>query len=460
MSDPDQQPPPHNREAEEGLVACALLDPDVLTQCVEMRLEPDDFFDMPCRILWEGIVALYWAGDPIEEIGLMERLRRDGGDEAVGGIEGLMRIQNRVETAVHWPYFAKLVREKSMLRSLIRTARQTIEQCAEQGDITEILGELERRAREMSEHAQQRSSVVTAAELAEQCEQDIRAALDPSEDDVPQHVVPTPLADLNAILPRGGFLPGELIVLAARPSLGKTSLAMNIAEVAATDYGHDTLVFSLEMTPDSLMFRAACSRSRVNSKDVHDRLVSGGDQRRLATAVREIGAAPLYVDGMASHTPATLRATATNVANRISRKGRSLRLIVVDYLQLIQGTDPKANRNEQIEEISRMLKLLARELKLPVVMLSQLNREPERQNREPQLSDLKSGGSIEQDADVALFLHRMRDGGGTDSPDAPDTDEIETIKLIHAKVRNGPVGFIKTTFRRRITRFENYATRS
>ena len=254
-----------------------------------------------------------------------------------------------------------------------------------------------------------------------------------------------------------GFHPGEMIVLAARPSVGKTSLAMNFAEHAIIPDGGrksaGVLVFSLEMTAAQLAMRLICSRARVDMKRIRDRVISKKDSTEIAATVKELKDAPLWIDDASNSTILDLRAK----ARRLHTKS-PLGLVIVDYLQLIRGTDNRVQREQQIADISRGIKGMAKELGVPVVVLSQLNRESEKENRDPRISDLRESGSIEQDADVVLLLHRPKktddeeDGLGENRLPG----DVEHIKLIIAKQRNGPIGDVDLTFVRRYTRYENY----
>jgi replicative DNA helicase len=253
-----------------------------------------------------------------------------------------------------------------------------------------------------------------------------------------------------------GFHPGQMIVLAARPSVGKTSLAMNFAEHAMLPDGgrksSGVLVFSLEMTAAQLAMRLICSRARVDMKRIRDRVISKQDSADIATTVKELKQSPLWIDDASSSSILDIRAK----ARRLHTKS-PLGLVVVDYLQLIRGTDNRIQREQQIADISRGMKGMAKELNVPVVVLSQLNRESEKENRDPRLSDLRESGSIEQDADVVLLLHRPKKSDDDETVEGGGLyNEHEHIKLIIAKQRNGPVGEIDLTFVRRYTRYENF----
>jgi replicative DNA helicase len=253
-----------------------------------------------------------------------------------------------------------------------------------------------------------------------------------------------------------GFHPGQMIVLAARPSVGKTSFAMNFAEHAILPDGGrpatGVLVFSLEMTASQLAMRLICCRARADMRKIRDRIASKKDMQEIANTVKELKGQPLWIDDSATSTILDIRAK----ARRIDAKHR-LGLIVIDYLQLIKGTDSRAPREQQIADISRGVKGMAKELNVPVVVLSQLNRESEKENRDPRLSDLRESGSIEQDADVVMLLHRPKKSDDDEAVDDGGAyNEHEHIKLIIAKQRNGPVGEIDLTFVRRHTRYENF----
>ena len=315
-----------------------------------------------------------------------------------------------------------------------------------------IGSELEMGAREITEGLVCSSTVETAAVIVERCRTDLQRRL--NNPDEAKARITTPLTELNAVLPRKGFLPGQMIVIAARPSVGKTSLAMNFADHSAVTDGVPVLVFSLEMTPDELVMRQSCSRARIDSKDVDDGFLTPAQQKQLAESLSEIESSNLHVDNDTSITPLKLIAKSRAVANQLKRKGESLGMIVVDYLQLMKGDNPRLSREQQIADMSRNMKLLAGELKVPVVVLSQLNRGSEKDNREPRISDLRESGSIEQDADIVLLLHRPDQSQYSDGA-VPDP-AIEVIKIIHGKIRNGPIGEKLSTFHKTYTRFVDY----
>ena len=444
---------PHNIEAEEGLLAACLIDGgrEILTECIEAKISPDYFFKTAHQEIYRALLALYQTGDPIDEILLLDYLRKQGLEDDVGGIAAIYAIQNRIETPAHARYFSRIVHEKYLLRRLIRTSRETIEACYEQQD--DIASFIEKIEQDIFEISRDRvtESATTISDALDTAVKNIQGLLSGTHDTTG---VLSGFRDLDGMT--YGFHPGQMIVLAARPSVGKTSLAMNFAEhVALPDGGKPSagvLVFSLEMTSEDLAMRLICSRSRVDMKRIRDRVVSKRDMEDITTATKELKQAPLWIDDNSSSTIMDIRAK----ARRLHTKS-PLGLVVVDYLQLIRGMDQRMPREQQIAEISRGMKGMSKELELPVVVLSQLNRESERENRDPRLSDLRESGSIEQDADVVMLLNRPKkrdDDEGVQEGAMPG--DSEHIKLIIAKQRNGPVGEIDLTFLRRFTRYENF----
>ena len=445
--------PPHNMEAEEGLLAACLLDGglEVITTCIEMHIQPDCFFKEAHALIYETLLDLYELGDPIDEIVLFDTLQRKGVDEDVGGLAQIYHIQGRIETSAHAKYYAKIVHEKYLLRRLIRTSREATEACyQQQEDISVFIDRIESEIHTISSGRVTKMATPIKESLKDAVA-DIHALLNNKQE---ASGVLSGFRDLDGMT--YGFHPGQMIVLAARPSVGKTSLAMNFAEHAIVpDGGREAtgvLVFSLEMTAAQLAMRLICSRARVDMKRIRDRVASSEDQRQITQTVKELERTPLWIDDAADSTILDIRAK----ARRIDAKSR-LGLIVIDYLQLIRGTDSRAPREQQIADISRGVKGLAKELDLPVVVLSQLNRESEKDNREPRLSDLRESGSIEQDADVVFLLSRAKKRDDDESVNESGLPgDVEHIKLIIAKQRNGPVGDIDLSFVRRYTRYENF----
>ena len=437
---------PHSIEAEEYLLSCCLLDgSDSIAKCLERKLPGEAFFVAANRIIYEKLVELYQSNPPVAIEVLAEELKANGQLEAIGGVSYLMQVSARIPTTAQVDYFLEKVRELHLLRQLIKVSTSAVEQCFDyQGGLEEFIDKIEQDifavtqnrvsdgAKQMKEPTRQAMEVITKMMMK-------KGELTG---------VTSGFKDLDAMT--YGFQKGEMIVLAARPSMGKTSLALNMAETASMPRRGDgvvTLFFSLEMSASQLALRMLCSRSRVNMKLLRDGLLSrnGDEQGRLMEAADEFTKSKIFIDDSSHLTIMELRAKARRLAAR-----HGLGFIVVDYLQLLSPTDPKTPREQQVAEISRGLKALAKELEVPVMVLSQLNRAAEKENRSPKLSDLRESGSIEQDADVVLMLARPRDA------DEKFQVAADSAELIVAKQRNGPVGDLKLTFLRDITRFENY----
>lgn len=438
--------PPHSAEAEEYLLSCCFLDgSDIVARCLEGKLKPDAFYFPANRVIFEKLVELYNKGLAIDLAVLSEELKTARQLDEIGGYAYLTQISGRIPTTAQATYFIEKVRELFLLRELIKVATGAVESCyGYEGGLEEFVDKVEQDifkvtqdrvsdgARQMKGPTNEAMAVITKMMMK-------KGELTG---------VSSGFKDLDAFT--YGFQRQEMIVLAARPSMGKTSLALNFAEAAAMPRRGEaaaTLIFSLEMGASQLALRMLCARAKVNMKLLRDGLLSrnGQEQQNLLAAADEFSKAPLFIDDSSHLTIMELRAKARRLQARTP-----LGLIVVDYLQLLAPTDPKVPREQQVAEISRGLKALAKELNVPVIVLSQLNRSAEKENRTPKLSDLRESGSIEQDADVVLMLARPKDA------DEKFQVAADSAELIVAKQRNGPVGELKLTFLRDITRFENY----
>jgi replicative DNA helicase len=445
---------PHNTEAEEVLLASCLLEgEEILTQCVELKIEPDAFYRPAHKLIFKSLQNLHQKGNVIHEIALSEALKKEGELENIGGMVAINNLSDRIETTAHFKYFAEIVKEKATLRKLIRTATTIVENAyTGSEDIETFLNTAEQEFFKISQDRVTESAthikepIERAAELVQKLIRREHTGMG----------VSSGFKDLDDMT--FGFHPGQMIVLAARPSVGKTSLAMNFAEAAALPSPgkgdpFNTLVFSLEMTEDDIAMRLLCCRARVNMKRLRDGFASNEEQTSLAESAQEIKNSPLWLDDTSGIKITELRAKARRVHSKAQ-----LGLIVIDYLQLISGSDPRAPREQQISDISRNIKGMAKELDVPVVVLSQLNRESEKEKRDPRLSDLRESGAIEQDADVVFILHRSKKNSEDEdsgSIEGVGSGDIENLKLIIAKQRNGPVGDIDLVFNRSYTRFEN-----
>jgi replicative DNA helicase len=439
---------PHSLEAEEYLLSCCFLDgPDVLSRCLEARIRPESFYDPKHGIIFERLIDLYNRQAPIDISVVAEELKTIRQLDAIGGYAFLTQISSRIPTTAQATYFIERVREQSLLREIIRSATGAVEDCYNfSGGIDEFVDQVEQKIFTVTQNR--------VSESAKQMREPTREAMNVITKMMMKKGeltgVPSGFKDLDALM--WGFQRQEMIILAARPSMGKTSLALNFAEAAAMPRRDGsppaaTLIFSLEMSASQLALRMLCSRARVNMKLLRDGLLSknGDEQNRLVQTADEFSKAPIFIDDSSALSIMQLRAKARRIHSRTP-----LGLIVVDYLQLLSPVDARVPREQQVAEASRGLKSLAKELDLPVLVLSQLNRSSEKENRVPKLADLRESGSIEQDADVVLMLARPRDA------DEKFQVAADSAELIVAKQRNGPVGELRLTFLRDITRFENF----
>jgi replicative DNA helicase len=445
-SAPDRSPP-HSAEAEEHVIACCLLDgSDTIARCLEARLAAESFYFPANRLLFEIIIELYQKGTPVTLEVLAEELKTRRQIDAVGGFAYLMQVTGKIPTTAHAGYFIDKVREKHLLRELIKAATGAVENCYSfTGGLEEFVDKVEQDLFKVTQ-----DRVSDSAKEIKDAIKDANAVIAKMLIKKGELTgVSSGFKDLDAMT--FGFQKQEMIIVAARPSMGKTSFALNIAESAAMPKpGRDpvpVLIFSLEMSAAQLALRMLTSRSRVNLKLLRDGLIGRDSQQidDLGRAAEEFKRASVFIDDSSNLTIMEMRAKARRIYAR-----KKLGLIVVDYLQLVSGSDPRAPREQQVAEVSRGLKAMAKELDLPVIVLSQLNRASEKENRTPRLSDLRESGSIEQDADVVLMLSRPKDA------DEKFQVAANAADLIVAKQRNGPVGDLKLTFLQEITRFENF----
>jgi replicative DNA helicase len=443
---------PHSLEAEEYLLSCCLIDgTDTVARCLEGKITAHCFYAPANQVIFDRLTDMFTRGVAIEPGVLAEELKTNRQLDEIGGYAYLTQISGRIPTVAQASYFIEKVRELHLLRELIKVASNAIEACfTHAGPLETFIDTVEKdifavtqdrisdAARQMSGPTREAMSLIT--QMAER-----KGGLTG---------LSSGLSDLDKFT--YGFQQQEMIILAARPSMGKTSLALNFAEAAALPHGGKkgagVLIFSLEMGSSQLALRLLCSRARVDTKKLRDGLYRpGGDEfSALQQTADELSKAPLFIDDSSQLTIMELRAKARRLAVRLAATGTPLGFIMVDYLQLLSPTDSRVSREQQVAEASRGLKSLAKELKVPVLVLSQLNRAAEKEDRVPRLSDLRESGSIEQDADVVLMLSRPKDADKNYQVAAPEAD------LIVAKQRNGPVGEIKLRFVSNITRFENY----
>jgi len=441
--------PPHSIEAEQGVLGSIFLSPnDCMGETIEkLKTGSETFYDLRHRTIYETLVEMYDGKEPIDSITVQQRLRDRQQLDAIGGIAYLSSLPDSVPSAANLGFYLNVVREKYILRRMIQACSGVVSRVYEhEGEVDALLDEVERDILRISEERTENTSS-TIKDL-------VRTAISTIEDYHQRQGMLTGIGtgflDLDKMT--SGFHEGEMIVIAARPSMGKTSLAMNIAEAVAIDQKLPVGVFSLEMTAESLVLRMLCSRSRVNLRNIRDGFLAERDFPKLTGAAGKLANAPLFIDDSPGLSILQLRAKARRMAQQYG-----IKLFVIDYLQLLHSTARRAeNRQQEIADISNGVKALAKELKVPVVVLSQLNRELEKdKNRKPRLSDLRESGAIEQDADLVALLYKP--GGGEDDDGAPQEQDAVPVNLLIAKQRNGPTGDVHLTFLKSYTRFESAA---
>ena len=433
-----ERPLPHNLDAERSILGAILLDNHALNPAVE-KLKTDDFFLDPHRRIFERMIALAEAQQAIDLVTLTEDLHRSGGLEAAGGAAYLAQLVDGVPRISNIEHYARIVKEKSMLRNLAHTALAIQERAlAAEEDADAILDNAESSIFELADD-RIRAGLIGVKDLVRENWTRIEKVFMGGRQI-------TGLATGYPELDRetAGLQPSELIILAARPSMGKTALALNIAENVAVHNRQTVAVFSLEMSKESLLLRLLASHAKVDAHKFRTGFVKHDDWKKVSESLNELADAPLWIDDSASASVLEMAAKARRLA-----RDKNLALVIVDYLQLVTARGRFGNRNEEVSSISRALKAMAKELKVPVLVLSQLTRGPEKDKRDPQLADLRESGAIEQDADVVLFINRP----DFFNKEAPEEERNKT-KLIIGKQRNGPTGVLHFVFNNRFTRFE------
>ncbi|HXK30049.1 MAG TPA: replicative DNA helicase [Candidatus Binatia bacterium] len=436
--------PPQNLEAESSVLGGILLENEAVNQVLEL-LRPEDFYRESHRKVFRAIVELSDRSEPVDLITLSDFLKNRGELEAVGGTAYLASLADFVPTAANITHYARIVREKSILRSLISTATEIATRgYEEQGNVEEFLDSAEKVIFDISEK-KIKASFVAVGDMIKDTLKTVEKLYERKE---MVTGVPTGYNDLDKLT--AGLQPAELIIVAGRPGMGKTAFALNIAANAAFT-GAGVAVFSLEMAKEQLVLRMLCSEARVDSSKVRSGYLGERDFPQLAKAAGRLHEAPIYIDDTPAISVLELRAKARRLVRDRSKK---IGLIIVDYLQLMRGMGTASNREQEISEISRSLKALAKELSVPVIALSQLNRRVEdRSDRRPMMSDLRESGAIEQDSDVIIFIYR------DEVYNKSDESKKGLAEIIVAKQRNGPIDTVTLTFLNEYTRFENYTER-
>ncbi len=433
--------PPQNIEAEQSVLGAMLLDSEAIYK-VEALLQPDDFYRQAHRLIYKAILELVDKKEAADIVTVTEILRRDGKLDDIGGIPYITHIANIVPTASNITYHAKIVEEKALLRKLVSVATQiatTGYEAAE--DVVNIIDQAERqimtigKSRLGGDFFPIKQIVHEAFGRIEKL-YETKGAITGLE---------TGFKDFDRLT--AGLQPSDLIILAARPSMGKTALVLNIAQNVAIRGKKAVAFFSLEMSKEQLVQRLLCSEAPIDSQRLRIGELASEDWKKLVNAADKLSQSNIFIDDTAGITIMEMRAK----ARRLKRE-KDIQLLIIDYLQLMQGSigqGKSENRQQEISEISRSLKALARELNIPVIALSQLSRGVEqRQNKRPMLSDLRESGSLEQDADIVSFLYR-------EDYYNPETDKKNLTEFIIAKHRNGPVDTVFLTFLKSFTRFRD-----
>ena len=434
--------PPQNIEAEESLLSAILVDNRTLLDIIEI-LAPEDFYKSAHQRIYAAIIDLFARNEPVDLVTLTNILKRQGQLEPVGGATYLARLVDTVPLAVNASHYARIVHEKAALRRLIEKANIIAQRCYEDRDEADnIIDFAEASIFEVTENKASQSFYP----LSKMIESNIDTLEERQGNKALITGVPTGFSQFDH--KTSGFQNSDLIILAARPSMGKTALALNIARNAAIDANIPVAVFSLEMSKEQLSMRMLSSEARLDSARLRSGFISQDDWMKITEAASHLSNSSIFIDDSPGITAMEIRAKARRL-----KLDKNIGMVVVDYLQLMQGRRSAERRDLEISEISRALKALAKELDIPVVALSQLNRMLEqRSDKRPQLSDLRESGALEQDADVVVFIYR--DEVYNKEENNPNKGKAE---LIIAKQRNGPIGTIPLVFLSQYTRFENAA---
>jgi replicative DNA helicase len=436
--------PPQNLEAEISVLGAVLQDPGALLKAMEV-LRPEDFYKEAHRKIFRACVELFERNEPVDLVTLANELMRRKHLDEVGGASQLSALVDAVPTAANVAHHARVVKDKAVLNALIQKATAVVSKAyADTDDTDQLLDWAEQQIFEISQDKVSRSFFPVKS-ILKGTFQLIEKLYDRKS-----HVtgVPTGFTDFDRLT--SGLQPAELIVVAGRPSMGKTSFCLNIAQHAAIRENITVAIFSLEMSKEQLVQRMLCSEASVDSHRLRTGYLSDADWPKLTTAAGRLSEASVYIDDTPGISLLEMRAKARRL-----KAERGLGMVIIDYLQLISGRSRAENRQQEISEISRGLKAMAKDLAVPVVALSQLSRAVEsRDPPRPQLSDLRESGAIEQDADVVTFLYRpavyrKRKGEETEEP------EDNSTEIIIGKQRNGPTDTVYLTFLREYTRFEN-----
>lgn len=434
---------PFNMEAEQAVLGSALTDSESVGEAAQV-LKPDDFYFSANKFIFEAVMDLFNANSAIDFVTVTEQLKLNNKLDAVGGIDYLKRLAVSVPTTQHVKYYSDIIREKSILRMLIRQAEKISSMAhSEEDTLSQLIERSEQMIFDISSSREQTDIVHISDVLQSAYDAMARNA----ENRGGITGIATGFDELNKRT--GGFHGGELIIIAGRPGMGKSAFAVNIAEHISINLGKTVAIFNLEMPREQIVNRILCSQALVNNGRIRTGTMEPDDWEKICDVADSIAKAPIYIDDSASITVSQIRAKCRRL-----KQMKQLDLIVIDYLQLMQGSGRSDNRQQEISEISRSLKVLAKELDVPVIALSQLKRESESQKgKRPILSDLRESGAIEQDADMVMFLFR-------NYYYSKNPEEKELAECIIAKNRSGDVDTFPLGFRGEFTKFQNIEFRT
>ncbi|MGG4217202.1 replicative DNA helicase [Paenibacillus jamilae] len=433
--------PPQNLEAEQAVIGSILLQSEALITAME-RVQTEDFYDKAHQMIYEAMIELGESGQPIDLVTLTSKIQDKGQLEDIGGVSYLAKLAHGVPTAANVDYYAQIIEEKAMLRRLIRAATQIVSEGYSNGeDVAGMLSDAERKIMEIS-NGRSGSGFIAIRDVVMEVFDRVELL---HQNKGNTTGIPSGFVDLDKMT--AGFQRNDLIIVAARPSVGKTAFALNIAQNVAVRAKETVAIFSLEMSAAQLVQRMICAEANLDANVMRTGEFKGDeDWAKLTMGIAALSEAEIYIDDTPGVTVADIRAKCRRLKTE-----KGLGMIVIDYLQLIHGRGKAGeNRQQEVSEISRTLKQIARELEVPVIALSQLSRGVEqRQDKRPMMSDLRESGSIEQDADIVAFLYR-------DDYYNQETEKKNIIEIIIAKQRNGPVGTVELVFLKNYNKFANY----
>ncbi len=462
MASPDRSDPfrdrrpPYSEDAEQAVLGAMLLDTDAIVRALEL-VDESMFYREGHRRIFKAMLTISQGGAVVDPLTLADELEKQGSLQAAGGKDYIGVLLYVVPTAANIEYHCKIVREKALRRRLIEVAQSLVTEAHESAaDAGELIDLAEHKIFQVS---QQRGSdgFTRIKELLWPAMERIESLREGG----PLTGVPSGFTELDGMTL--GFQPSDLVIIAARPSMGKTAFVLNVAQYAAVERNVPTAIFSLEMSKESLVMRMLASEGYIDAQRLRSGKLTSQDHSNLAKAAALLGQAPIWIDDSPGLSLLEIRSRARRLKSQFD-----LQLIIVDYLQLVTGPPGVESRQQEISQISRSLKILAKELHVPVLALSQLSRAPEQrtgENKRPQLSDLRESGAIEQDADLVMFIYRPEfyeravDEQGNPNKTSDGIPLEGLAEIIVGKQRNGPTGIARLNFRKQFTRFENYTSR-